>query len=75
MFIDYLLRPAVGKAISQKLGYASPNLESIKLLGRSVTKNRTIYPNKKDLKNAEFIIDIGDTLAIYEKYWKMLKDE
>ena len=73
-FINYILIASVGRDISQELGYASPNSASIKLLNRATRKNRTIYPNKKDLKNAEFIIDIGDTLAIYEKYWKMLRN-
>ncbi|MFK5976637.1 MAG: extracellular solute-binding protein [Sulfurovum sp.] len=75
IFINYLLIASVGKEISQDLGYASPNRASMKLLNRATRKNRTIYPNRKDLRNAEFIIDIGDTLAIYEKYWKMLKEE
>lgn len=75
LFIDYLLRAEVSKSISQKLGYASPNLEAIKLLNKSITRNRTIYPNTKDLKNAEFQVDVGEAIAIYKKYWKMLKEE
>lgn len=74
LFINYLLKAGVGKAISQKLGYASPNIESIKLLNKSVTHNRTIYPISTDLVNAEFIVDVGDALEIYKKYWKMLRD-
>jgi len=75
IFINYLLRAQVAKSISQKLGYASPNSAAVSLLSRSITKNRTIYPNSQDLRNAEFLINVDEVLHLYKKYWKMLKDE
>ncbi len=75
LFINYILKAEVAKSISQKLGYASPNTEAIELLSRSVTRNRTIYPNKEDLKNSEYQTDVGEALAIYTKYWEMLREE
>jgi len=75
IFINYILKPEVAKAISQEIGYASPNLKAIELLDKSTRSNRTIYPTKENLKNSSFQVDIGDALAIYEKYWKLLKEE
>jgi len=72
-FIDYLLRPEVAKLISEEIGYATPNAEAVKLLDEAVRTNRIIYPTEADLKNSEFQIDVGDAIAVYEKYWEQLK--
>jgi spermidine/putrescine transport system substrate-binding protein len=71
--IDFLLRPEIAKAISEEIGYASPNQEAIKLLDKDVRENHTIYPDDKDLACADFQVDIGETITVYEKYWEKLK--
>jgi spermidine/putrescine transport system substrate-binding protein len=72
-FINYILRPEIGKAISEEIGYATPNLASLALLDESLRDNRTVYPNALDLKNTEFQVDVGDAIKVYEKYWELLK--
>lgn len=72
-FIDFLLRPEISKAISEEVGYASPNIETMKLLDKKTRENRIIYPNKEDLKKSEFQIDVGKSITIYEQYWEKLK--
>lgn len=72
-FINFLLRPEISKAISEEIGYASPNKETLKLLEQSARENRMIYPTDEDLKNSELQIDVGKSLEVYEKYWEMLK--
>jgi len=71
--INFLLRPEIGRFISEEIGYASPNLASVKLLDEAVRNNRTVYPTPDDLVNAEFQVDIGDAITVYEKYWEKLK--
>jgi spermidine/putrescine transport system substrate-binding protein len=71
--MDFLLRPEIAKVISQEIGYASPNQAAVKLLDKNVRENRTIYPNEKDLAGADFQVDIGETITVYEKYWEKLK--
>jgi spermidine/putrescine transport system substrate-binding protein len=71
--MDFLLRPEIAKAISEEIGYASPNQEAVKLLEAEVRENRTIYPSEKDLAGADFQVDIGETITVYEKYWEKLK--
>jgi spermidine/putrescine transport system substrate-binding protein len=71
--INFLLRPEIAKTISEEIGYASPNQEAVKLLDKEVRENRTIYPNEKDLAGADFQVDIGETIMVYEKYWEKLK--
>ncbi|MBU1642570.1 extracellular solute-binding protein [bacterium] len=72
-FIDFLLRPEISKAISEEVGYASPNRETMKLLDKKTRENRIIYPNEEDLKKSEFQIDVGKSITIYEHYWEKLK--
>lgn len=72
-FIDFVLRPEIASIISTKLGYTSPNLAAIRLLPEEVRNNRIAYPTEADLKNAEFEVDVGEALSIYEKYWQQLK--
>lgn len=72
-FINFLLKPEIGKIVSEEIGYASPNNASIKLLSKSVQSNRIIYPTAQDLKNSEFQTDIGPAVKVYEKYWERFK--
>lgn len=72
-FINFLLKPEIGKIISEEIGYASPNAASVKLLPKAVQSNRIIYPNAQDLKNSEFQTDIGSAVKVYEKYWERFK--
>ncbi|MDD2830226.1 MAG: extracellular solute-binding protein [Sulfuricurvum sp.] len=72
-FINFILRPEIGKIISEEIGYASPNAASVKLLPKAVQANRIIYPIAQDLTNSEFQTDIGSAVKVYEKYWERFK--
>ncbi len=72
-FINFLLRPEIARQITEEIGYASPNLEAIKLLPREVRENPVVYPSDKHLKGAQLQEAVGDALPIYEKYWQQLK--
>jgi spermidine/putrescine transport system substrate-binding protein len=72
-FIDFLLRPEIARMVCEEIGYATPNLEAVKLLPKEIRENRTIYPADEDLGSSEFQTDVGDAIAIYEKYWEALK--
>lgn len=71
--IDFLLRPDIAKAICEEIGYASPNKEAVKLLDEDIRNNRTIYPTEEDLAGADFQVDIGEAVVIYESWWEKLK--
>ncbi len=72
-FIDFVLRPDIAAAISEEIGYASPNLGALELLPDEVVENRAQYPTPQDLENGEFQEDVGDALLIYDRYWQRLK--
>lgn len=72
-FINFILRPDVAKRISEEIGYASPNTEAVKFMDPEVRQNKTVYPDETTIQKAEFQIDIGDAITVYEKMWEKLK--
>ena len=63
----------MAKAIAEEVGYATPNSKAFLLLDEELRKNRMVYPQGEDLKNAEFQSDIGEAITIYDQYWEKLK--
>ncbi len=47
-FIDYILRPEVAAAITNKVYYANPNAASLKFVKKSVAENPTIFLSDAD---------------------------
>jgi spermidine/putrescine transport system substrate-binding protein len=73
-FIDFLLQPKVAAAISEEMGYSSPNLKAMELLPAEVRANAIVYPDEATLARGEFEVDLGrETERIYEKCWTTLK--
>jgi spermidine/putrescine transport system substrate-binding protein len=55
------------------VGYATPNKDALPLLDEKLRSNKTIFPDQADLERGEFHKDVGESTAIYEKYWQQLK--
>ncbi len=73
-FINFMYAPQQQAQIVKTLGYASATEKGKALLPDELKENKTIYPDEVDIKNGEFLNDVGkDTLTIYEKYWERLK--
>ncbi|MDG4657490.1 spermidine/putrescine ABC transporter substrate-binding protein [Ectobacillus antri] len=58
-FINYLMDPEVSKKNYESIGYANPS-EGLPL-------------KEEELKNIEWLVDVGDTTRIYDEYWTKLK--
>ena len=50
-FINYILKPEVHAAITNKVFYANPNKESRKFIKPEVANNPTVFPSEADMKN------------------------
>jgi spermidine/putrescine transport system substrate-binding protein len=72
-FINFILQPIVGAAISTELGYSSPNLKAMELLPADVRGNPIVYPDEATLARGEFETDLGKVERVYEKCWTGLK--
>lgn len=49
-FINYILRPEVAAALTNKVFYANPNAASLKYVNKDVAENRTIFLSEADQK-------------------------
>jgi putrescine transport system substrate-binding protein len=48
LFINYILRPEVAAALTNKVFYANPNAASLKFVKKDVAENRTIFLSTED---------------------------
>ncbi len=48
LFINYILRPEVAAALTNKVFYANPNVASLKFVKKDVAQNRTIFLSAED---------------------------
>lgn len=73
-FINFILRPEVGKDVALLTHFPTANLAAQKLLPAEIRNNPIAYPPQNVLKRGQFQLDLPqDTLALYEKYWEELK--
>lgn len=73
-FIDYVLSPKVSAAISESMGYSSPNTKAVELLPEAMKKNIIVNPAPEMVAKGEFLDSLDEkTLKIYEQYWVKLK--
>lgn len=74
-FINYILDPEVGAKISSQIYYLCPNKASAEFLPESFTSNAALFIPSEVLKNTEFIQDVGETTAVYDKIWTEFKQQ
>ncbi len=74
-FIDFILRPDINKVITEEVLYSTPNKAAFELLDAEITDNKIIYPTDNEIGRSEFLGSVEKALPIYERYWKMLKNE
>jgi spermidine/putrescine-binding protein len=67
-WMNYILRPEVGAAISRATGYGSPNVAATQLLEHPV-----VYPTQEELHRLEFPVDLGEGTAVWDQIWTEIK--
>jgi len=73
VFMDYILRPDVGAAISNYVFYASPNEAAFDLIDPEITGDPAIYPPQEVLDKLEFLVELGDATKLYNEAFSQLK--
>lgn len=73
VFIDFLMRPDIAAAISEEMGYSSPNRKALALLPVEVRENPIVYPDEATMTRGEFEVDLGEAMRHYEACWMTLK--
>jgi spermidine/putrescine-binding protein len=75
VFINYLLRPEVGAKISNYTWYASPNKAAEEFMDAEILEDPAIYPPDEVMEKLEFIRDVGEATALYDRIWTEIKSE
>ncbi|NLV23194.1 MAG: extracellular solute-binding protein [Deltaproteobacteria bacterium] len=72
-FINFMMKPEIAKICVEENGYASPVKTALPLLDEKVRNNKTVFPDAEMIAAGEFQTDVGEALAIYQKYWEKLR--
>lgn len=75
VFINYLLRPEVGAKITNYTWFGSPNKASEEFIDPEILEEPAIYPPPEVMERLEFIRDVGEATAIYERMWTEIKSQ
>lgn len=67
-FLNYVLRPDVGAAISDATGYGTPNQAAAALL-----RNPVPYPSAAELARLEYQVDLGPATELWDRLWTEVK--
>jgi spermidine/putrescine transport system substrate-binding protein len=67
-WMNYILRPDVGAALSEATGYGTPNAAAAKVM-----KNPVPYPTEEELKRLEYQVDLGKDTAVWDQIWTEIK--
>lgn len=74
LFLNFLMRPDIAKAVSLNINYSTANLTARNLMPSYIRNNPVLYPSAEVLQHGEFQTDLGEkAMALYEKYWEQLK--
>jgi spermidine/putrescine transport system substrate-binding protein len=67
-WINYILRPEVGAALSDATGYGTPNAAAAKVM-----KDPVPYPTDDELKRLEYQVDLGKDTETWDQIWTEIK--
>src|SRR5690606_33113398 len=67
VLINFLHDPEIAARISEFVLYATPNTAAVELLPDEVKNNSGVYPPQEALANTEYIEDVGEATALYER--------
>jgi spermidine/putrescine transport system substrate-binding protein len=67
-WMNYILRPEVGSAISRATGYGTPNAAAAEMLVPPVP-----YPTEAELKRLEYPADLGKDTETWDRIWTEIK--
>lgn len=72
-FLDYLMRPEVSAKVTVLTKIAGTNDAAKPLLPADVTGNAAVYPSDEKLAKADFILDVGEAMKLYQDGWTRVK--
>ncbi len=68
-FINYILEPKVGAALTNYVSYGSPNKAAEPFIDKEILQNPLIYPPADVMAKLAFQKDLGDDELLYSDRW------
>ena len=72
-FMNYILEPKVGAALTNFVNYGSPNKAAEPFINKDILDNPLIYPPAAVLTKLPFQKDIGEAELEYSDRWTEVK--
>ena len=72
-FMNYILEPKVGAALTNFVSYGSPNKAAEPLIDKEILDNPLIYPPPAVLAKLPFQKDLGEAEIAYADRWTKVK--
>jgi spermidine/putrescine transport system substrate-binding protein len=72
-FINYLLEPEVSVINYESIGYSNPNEQAYSLHSQEYLDNNMIFLTEDELNRTEWLLDVGESLREYDRYWTELR--
>ncbi|KAB2953496.1 spermidine/putrescine ABC transporter substrate-binding protein [Heliorestis acidaminivorans] len=72
-FINFILEPEVSVQNYEYIGYSNPNKQAHPLHSEEYLSNPMIFLSDEEMKNTEWLEDVGDVLTVYDRFWTELK--
>jgi spermidine/putrescine transport system substrate-binding protein len=73
LFMNYMLEPKVGAALTNFINYGSPNKAAEPFISKDILNNPLIYPSAAALAKLPFQKDIGEDEIKYSDRWTQVK--
>ena len=67
-WMNYILRPDVGAALSNATGYGTPNAAAMGMLDAPIP-----YPTAEELERLEYQVDLGRATEVWDRIWTEIK--
>ena len=72
-FIDFCLEGKNAAEITNFSGYASPNEAAKPYIKPEILNDPARYPDEAILAKCEFLVDLGETSTLLDRYWTEIK--
>ena len=72
-FINFVLTPENAAEITNLSGYPSPNEAAKKFIKPEILHDPARYPDEQTLSKCEFLMDLGETSTLLDRYWTEIK--
>lgn len=72
-FINFMCDTKIAFKNANYIGYASPQMETVKKLPKDLTQNHAFYPLPEDLSKCEVFTDLGSMMKDFDRIWTEVK--